>query len=76
MTSVQPAATEQARFVANERYRADNPGGQMREGNLPRSAAQAVHAVDDVVLRANRLRLLNEIRVATRTVADFSRIEG
>ena len=32
--------------------------------------------VDDVVLRANRLRLLNEIRVATRTVADFSRIEG
>jgi glycyl-tRNA synthetase beta chain len=32
--------------------------------------------VDDVVLRANRLRLLNEIRVTTRAVADFSRIEG
>jgi glycyl-tRNA synthetase beta chain len=27
-------------------------------------------------LRANRLRLLNEIREATRAVADFSRIEG
>jgi glycyl-tRNA synthetase beta chain len=27
-------------------------------------------------LRENRLRLLNEIREATRTVADFSRIEG
>jgi glycyl-tRNA synthetase beta chain len=27
-------------------------------------------------LRANRLRLLNEIRDATRAVADFSRIEG
>jgi glycyl-tRNA synthetase beta chain len=26
--------------------------------------------------RENRLRLLNEIREATRTVADFSRIEG
>jgi glycyl-tRNA synthetase beta chain len=32
--------------------------------------------VDDATLRANRLRLLNEIRAATRTVADFSRIEG
>jgi glycyl-tRNA synthetase beta chain len=32
--------------------------------------------VEDVVLRANRLRLLNEIREATRAVADFSRIEG
>ncbi len=27
-------------------------------------------------LRANRLKLLNEIREATRAVADFSRIEG
>jgi glycyl-tRNA synthetase beta subunit len=26
--------------------------------------------------RENRLMLLNEIREATRTVADFSRIEG
>ncbi|AMN40967.1 glycine--tRNA ligase subunit beta [Rhodoplanes sp. Z2-YC6860] len=32
--------------------------------------------VDDVALRANRLRLLNEIRVTTRAVADFSKIEG
>ncbi len=32
--------------------------------------------VDDAALRANRLRLLNEIRAATRTVADFSKIEG
>jgi glycyl-tRNA synthetase beta chain len=32
--------------------------------------------VDDVALRANRLKLLNEIRAATRTVADFSKIEG
>jgi glycyl-tRNA synthetase beta chain len=31
---------------------------------------------DDSRLRANRLRLLNEIRQATRAVADFSRIEG
>ena len=27
-------------------------------------------------LRENRLKLLNEIRAATRAVADFSKIEG
>ena len=31
---------------------------------------------DDKVLRENRLKLLNEIRQATRAVADFSKIEG
>jgi glycyl-tRNA synthetase beta chain len=32
--------------------------------------------VDDARLRENRLKLLNEIRAATRAVADFSKIEG
>jgi glycyl-tRNA synthetase beta chain len=32
--------------------------------------------VEDKALRENRLKLLNEIREATRTVADFSKIEG
>jgi glycyl-tRNA synthetase beta chain len=32
--------------------------------------------VDDKALRENRLKLLNEIRKATRAVADFSKIEG
>ena len=32
--------------------------------------------VDDKPPRENRLKLLNEIRQATRAVADFSRIEG
>ncbi|MDQ2079564.1 glycine--tRNA ligase subunit beta [Xanthobacteraceae bacterium Astr-EGSB] len=32
--------------------------------------------VDDKDVRENRLKLLNEIRAATRAVADFSRIEG
>jgi len=31
---------------------------------------------DDKAVRENRLKLLNEIRGATRAVADFSRIEG
>lgn len=49
---VAPAVAEQQRYVANTRYQEMYPGGQLREGNLPRSASQAVHAVDDVVLRA------------------------
>jgi glycyl-tRNA synthetase beta chain len=32
--------------------------------------------VDDKALRENRLKLLNQIREATRAVADFSKIEG
>jgi glycyl-tRNA synthetase beta chain len=32
--------------------------------------------VEDKALRENRLKLLNEIRAATRAVADFSKIEG
>jgi glycyl-tRNA synthetase beta chain len=32
--------------------------------------------IDDKPLRENRLKLLNQIREATRAVADFSRIEG
>jgi glycyl-tRNA synthetase beta chain len=32
--------------------------------------------VDDAAVRANRLKLLNQIREATLAVADFSRIEG
>jgi glycyl-tRNA synthetase beta chain len=31
---------------------------------------------DDKALRENRLKLLNRIRAATRSIADFSRIEG
>jgi glycyl-tRNA synthetase beta chain len=31
---------------------------------------------DDVQLRLNRLRLLNELRRAVHTVADFSKIAG
>ncbi len=31
---------------------------------------------DDKAVRENRLKLLNEVRAATRAVADFSKIEG
>jgi glycyl-tRNA synthetase beta chain len=32
--------------------------------------------VEEKPLRENRLKLLNQIREATRSVADFSKIEG
>ncbi|HEX5958817.1 MAG TPA: glycine--tRNA ligase subunit beta, partial [Hyphomicrobiaceae bacterium] len=35
-----------------------------------------VNVADDAALRANRLALLSEIRAATQTVADFSKIAG
>ncbi|GGF88641.1 alkaline phosphatase [Azorhizobium oxalatiphilum] len=42
---------EKKQYKANEQYK-DVPGAVLREGNLPRSADTAVHAVDDVVLQA------------------------
>lgn len=42
---------EKKQYIANEAYK-NVPGATFREGNLPRSADTAVHAVDDVVLQA------------------------
>ncbi|WP_027486726.1 alkaline phosphatase [Allorhizobium undicola] len=42
---------EKKEYVANEAYK-NVPGAVFREGNLPRSADTAVHAVDDIVLQA------------------------
>jgi alkaline phosphatase len=43
---------ENKQYVANAEYK-DVPGATLREGNLPRSADTAVHAVDDIVLQAD-----------------------
>ncbi|SCY89810.1 glycine--tRNA ligase subunit beta [Microvirga guangxiensis] len=70
------AREEAAAAVANEDFE-----GAMRALSRLRQPVDAffdkvtVNA-EDPALRANRLRLLNSIREATRTVADFSRIEG
>ena len=42
---------EKEEYVANPAYK-DVPGAVFREGNMPRSADTAVHAVDDVVLQS------------------------
>jgi len=66
---------------ASEAYAREDFAGAMAAMAKLRPAVDAffdkvtVNA-DDKALRANRLVLLNRIREATRTVADFSKIEG
>lgn len=43
---------ENKEYVANAEYK-DVPGATFREGNLPKTADTAVHAVDDIVLQAS-----------------------
>ena len=71
----------QARAEAAAAVESEDFEGAMRALSRLRQPVDAffdkvtVNAGDPAV-RANRLRLLNSIREATRTVADFSRIEG
>jgi glycyl-tRNA synthetase beta chain len=74
--AIDTAKAEASAAVANENFE-----GAMRAMAKLRPSVDAffdkvtVNA-DDKALRENRLKLLNEIRAATRAVADFSRIEG
>jgi len=72
---------QRAREEARVAIEATNFEGAMRALSRLRQPVDAFFEgvtvnVEDPALRANRLRLLNGIREATRTVADFSRIEG
>jgi len=70
-----------AKIVATQAVEAQDFEAAMRPMARLRSSVDAFFDkvtvnVDDKPLRENRLKLLNEIRAATRAVADFSRIEG
>jgi glycyl-tRNA synthetase beta chain len=74
--AIEATETEAARAVKKEDFVA-----AMRAMAKLRPAVDAFFDkvtvnVDDKALRENRLKLLNQIREATRTVADFSKIEG
>jgi glycyl-tRNA synthetase beta chain len=74
--AIEIAETEAARAVKKEDFVA-----AMRAMAKLRPAVDAFFDkvtvnVDDKALRENRLKLLNQIREATRAVADFSKIEG
>ncbi len=49
--NVPAVKNEKGQYVANAKYR-DVPGAQLREGNLPRTESQGVHAIDDLVVTA------------------------
>jgi glycyl-tRNA synthetase beta chain len=74
-------ALDHARREAAEAIAREDFEGAMRALSQLRAPVDAffdavtVNA-EDPALRANRLKLLNALRAATREVADFSRIEG
>jgi len=75
-SAIEAAKTEASAAVTREDF-----GGAMRamaklRPHVDTFFDKVTVNVEDQQLRENRLKLLNEIREATRTVADFSRIEG
>jgi glycyl-tRNA synthetase beta chain len=74
--AVNVAKDEAGRAVAAEDFAAAMTAMARLRPHVDAFFEKVTVNVDDPALRANRLKLLNEIRAATRTVADFSRIEG
>jgi glycyl-tRNA synthetase beta chain len=74
-------ALDHARREASDAVAAEDFEGAMRALSQLRAPVDAFFDAvtvntEDPALRANRLKLLNALRAATREVADFSRIEG
>jgi glycyl-tRNA synthetase beta chain len=74
--SIDAARTEATRAVEKEDFEAAMRAMAKLRPHVDAFFDKVTVNVDEKPLRENRLKLLNEIRVATRTVADFSRIEG
>jgi glycyl-tRNA synthetase beta chain len=74
--AVNVAKDEAGRAVAAENFAAAMTAMAKLRPHVDAFFDKVTVNVDDPALRANRLKLLNEIRAATRTVADFSKIEG
>jgi glycyl-tRNA synthetase beta chain len=70
------AKKEASAAVANENFAAAMTAMAKLRPKVDAFFEKVTVNVDDKSLRENRLKLLNEIREATRAVADFSRIEG
>jgi glycyl-tRNA synthetase beta chain len=78
--AIDAAKEEAARAVAAEDFEAAMRAmAKLRphvDAFFDKVTVNVADGADKVKLRENRLKLLNEIRAATRAVADFSRIEG
>ena len=74
--AIDAAKAEAARAVAKEDFAAAMTAMAKLRPHVDAFFDKVTVNVDDKPPRENRLKLLNEIRAATRAVADFSRIEG
>jgi glycyl-tRNA synthetase beta chain len=74
--AIEAAKDEAAPAVAREDFEAAMRAMAKLRPHVDTFFDKVTVNVEDKQLRENRLKLLNEIREATRTVADFSRIEG
>jgi len=74
--AIEAATAEAAEAVAREDFAAAMRAMAKLRPHVDAFFDKVTVNVEDKPLRENRLRLLNEIRAATRAVADFSKIEG
>jgi glycyl-tRNA synthetase beta chain len=74
--AIEAAKTEASAAVAGEDFEAAMRAMAKLRPHVDTFFDKVTVNVEDSQLRENRLKVLNEIREATRTVADFSRIEG
>jgi glycyl-tRNA synthetase beta chain len=74
--AIETAKAEAARAVETEDFEAAMRAMARLRPPVDAFFDKVTVNVDDKKLRENRLKLLNEIRAATLTVADFSKIEG
>jgi len=74
--AISAAKSEAARAVAAEDFEAAMRAMAELRPYVDAFFDKVTVNVEDKALRENRLKLLNEIRAATRAVADFSKIEG
>ena len=74
--AIQVAKAEAERAVATEDFESAMRAMAKLRPSVDAFFDKVTVNVEDKALRENRLKLLNQIRAATRAVADFSRIEG
>jgi glycyl-tRNA synthetase beta chain len=74
--AIDTAAAEATAAVAREDFAAAMSAMAKLRPHVDAYFGEVTVNVDDAPVRANRLKLLNQIRAATRAVADFSKIEG